>query len=139
MRKVFQLIILFSIALTSCKYEEGPKISLRTKKHRVVNTWYLEKVFENGTGKTTEYKAAYVDYKIEITNDDKYTLSYRAFNLIDYSESGTWSFSNDKEKINFNPAGSAGPSEWKILRLKEHETWVMQQINGKEVELQMKD
>jgi Lipocalin-like domain len=139
MIKAFPLLLLFSIAFGSCKYEEGPKISLRTKKHRAVNTWYLEKAFENGVDKTTEYKAAYVDYKIEIKNDDKYTLSYRAFNLIDYSESGTWSFSNDKININFNPAGSAGPSAWKILRLKEHETWVMQQINGKDVELRMKD
>jgi hypothetical protein len=139
MIKVFPLLLLFSIALGSCKYEEGPKISVRTKKHRAVNTWYLEKVFENGVDKTNDYKSSYVDYKIEIKDDDKYTLNYKAFNLWYYNESGTWSFSNDKININFNPAGSAGPSSWKILKLKEHETWVVQQINGKDVELRMKD
>lgn len=40
----FTFILLF---LTSCKYEEGPAISLRTKKQRLTGTWELAKYQRN--------------------------------------------------------------------------------------------
>ncbi len=134
------LISMLILTVSSCKYEDGPKLSLRTKKHRVVNTWILEKAFENGADKTSEYKNAFVDYRIELKDNNKYQLSYKAFNLLPYTESGEWSFINNKENISFTPEGkSTNPASWKILRLKEHETRVIQAIDGKDVELWLKD
>ena len=138
MKKIIGILAL-SILFAACKYEDGPKLSLRTKKHRAVNTWHIDKVFENGMDKTTDYKNAFVNYQIDLKSDNTYKLKYRPFNLSDYLETGNWAFSNDKVFINFTPKDSKSPGQWKILRLTETETWVIQNINGKDVELRMKD
>ena len=132
--------VLILLLVSACKYEDGPKLSLRSKAHRAINTWYLDQAFEGGTNKTDDYKNAYFNYQIDINKDKSYTIKYRPFNVFDYKETGTWDFSSDKLYINFTPStGSNGASKWKILRLKEKETWVVQTINGKDVELHLKD
>ncbi|MCB9252150.1 MAG: hypothetical protein H6605_06755 [Flavobacteriales bacterium] len=133
------LLYLVLLLVTSCKYEDGPAISLRTKKHRAVNTWFLDKAFENNVDKTSAYQNAFNNYKIQLDKDNRYQLSYKAFNLIPYSESGSWDFNQSKTNINFTPEGGKGSSSWKILMLKEHETRVVQNIDGKDVELWLKD
>lgn len=139
MKKIIYFISL-TLALSACKYEDGPKFSLRSKTHRAVNTWYLDKVLENGTDKTSDYKNAYVNYQVSIKADKTYELKYRPFNIGDYTETGNWDFSSDKLFINFTPkSGNNNTSKWKILRLKETETWVMQTIDGKDLELHLKD
>ncbi len=126
------------VLLFACKYEDGPKFSLRSKSHRAVNTWFIDKVIENGSDKTNDYKTAYVNYQVDIRKDKTYELKYRPFNIGEYVEIGTWDFSSDKITINFTPK-SGSTSKWKILRLKENEAWVVQNINGKDVELHLKD
>jgi hypothetical protein len=133
------IICTLSLFLCSCTYEEGPKFSLLSKKSRAINTWTLDKAFENGVDKTDDYKRWYVNYKIEIKKDDSYELSYSLFNIGKYTESGSWKFSDDKLKIIFTPKGTPQNNEWKILRLKNSECWVVQKIDGKDVELRMKD
>ena len=39
------------LMVSACKYDDGPKFSLRSKTHRAVNTWYLDKAYENGVDK----------------------------------------------------------------------------------------
>lgn len=137
--KHYILIIIATFILAGCRYEDGPKLSLRSAKARAVNTWYIDKVYENGVDKTDAYKNAYVNYSMSIKKDNTYELKYRPYNVGDYLETGDWSFSGDKAFINFTPKGSSSQSKWKILRLKEKETWVIQNINGNDVELRMKD
>lgn len=127
------------VLFTACQYEEGPSLSLISKKSRAVNTWVINQVFENGVDKTDDYKRVYVDYKIEIKKDDSYLLTYRPANLTNYQENGAWKFSDDKAKIIFTPKGTSQQNEWTILRLKNSECWVIQRIDGKDIELRMKD
>ena len=42
MKKIIYSVLVISIALTSCKYEEGPGISLRSKRDRVSNEWLVK-------------------------------------------------------------------------------------------------
>lgn len=133
--KASLLVVVF--ALGSCKYEEGPKLSLRSKSSRAVNIWILDKALENGTDKTNDYKNAFVNYQAELKEDKSYVIQYRPFNTTDYTEKGTWKFSSDKTSIEFTPENKSDGNPWKILRLKSDETWVVQTINGKEVELHM--
>ena len=132
-------ILTLTLLFSACKYEDGPKLSIRTKKHRAVNSWSIDKVLEDGVDKTDAYKNAYVNYQVTLQKDKSYEIKYRPFNISDYLETGTWDFSSDKLYINFAPKDSKSPSKWKILRLTENETWVIQNINGKDVELRMKD
>lgn len=138
MKNILSILIL-TLLFSACKYEDGPKLSIRTKKHRAVNSWSIDKVLEDGVDKTDAYKNAYVNYQVTLQKDKSYEIKYRPFNISDYLETGTWDFSSDKLYINFTPKDSKSPSKWKILRLTENETWVIQNINGKDVELRMKD
>jgi len=132
--------ILMLLIVSACKYEDGPKLSLRSKAHRAINTWFLNQAFESGTDKTETYKNTYRNYQIEIKGDKNYEIKYQLYGILDYKETGTWAFSSDKTTLNFTPkVGNASASKWKILRLKEKETWVIQNIDGKDVELHMMD
>ncbi|MDP2174761.1 MAG: hypothetical protein Q8K70_02510 [Bacteroidota bacterium] len=133
------LLFVFIVFLSSCTYEDGPKFSLISKKSRAVNIWELDKAYENGVDKTNDYKRFFVNYKIEIKKDDSYELSYNPLNIGKFTENGSWTFSDDKSKIIFTPNGTTQNNEWKILRLKNSECWVVQRIDGKDVELRLKD
>lgn len=134
------VILITAMLFSGCKYEDGPALSLRSKRQRAANTWLLDKAFENGVDKTDDYKKVFVDYKMEMGKSLMYTLTYRPFNVNNYKETGTWEFTDNKNGIRFKPTANQNSGDtWKILRLKEHEAWVLQTIDGKEVELRMKD
>jgi hypothetical protein len=134
-------IIITALVLTffsACTYEDGPKFSLRSKTARIINTWYIDKVYEEGVDKTDDYKSVYVNYKLDIKSDDNYDLSYKAGNLINYSESGTWKLSDDKTKLLYTPKNGK-ESSWTILRLKNSEFWAEMSLNNKTVKIYFKD
>lgn len=117
---VFALLLVFS----GCKkYEDGPSLSLRTKKARLTNVWIIHSVTENGTDRTSDYRTFYSGYTATINKDNTYSLAYRIMNATDYSETGTWVFSGDKEHVYFTKSNSTNQSDWTILRLKERELW----------------
>lgn len=133
---IFTLLI--AVTFTGCIYEDGPKFSLRSKNARIINTWYIDKVYEEGVDKTDDYKSVYVNYKLDIKSDDNYDLSYKAGNLINYSESGTWKLSDDKTKLLYTPKNGKENS-WTILRLKNSEFWAEMSLNNKTVKIYFKD
>lgn len=139
MKYSIYILLAAVITLSSCKYEDGPKLSLRSKKARAVNTWYIDKMYEEGVDKTDAYKNMYVNYKLEIKDDNNYTINYRLFNIGEYNEKGTWKFSGDKQNIIFTPANTTQENSFKILRLKNNEAWVKNTIDGKQVEWHLKD
>lgn len=128
-----------AFVLASCQYEDGPKFSLRSKKARVINTWYIDKLYQDGNDKTDMYKGIFVNYKLEFKSDDTYTLYYKLYNAVDYNENGTWKFSDDKSKVQWTPSGSSSSSDFKILRLKNDEMWGITTFDNKEVEVHLKD
>lgn len=82
-----------SVSVAGCgKYEEGPSISLRTKKASVVGEWELEKILENGVDKTSDYRAVVASETIEFKKDETFTSSVTYTSLLGGgtdSESGT--------------------------------------------------
>ena len=82
----------------SCsKYEDGPLISLRTKKARLTGTWNLEKI--NGTS-----PALGEQWEFEFENDGDYTeyqISVDSWNgtLSQTSTTGEWKFKEDGEEL----------------------------------------
>jgi hypothetical protein len=132
------LTLLIAVTLNSCIYEDGPKFSLRSKEARMINTWSIDKVYEEGVDKTDDYKSVYVNYKLDLKSDKNYDLSYKAGNLINYSESGTWKLSDDKTKLLYTPKNGK-ESSWTILRLKNSEFWAEMSLNNKTVKIYFKD
>jgi hypothetical protein len=125
------LAILVFTMLPACKkYEEGPAISFRSKKERVVNTWKLDSYLYDGVDKTGELT---VTNYTEIYNEDgscKRTFNDSSNDFVD--QPGTWSFSDDKAKLSINGIGSVelnqnigtvSASSITIIKLKEKEMW----------------
>jgi len=139
LKNIYLLIFPIVVFMSSCIYEDGPKMSFRSKKARAVNSWFIDKAYEAGVDKTDAYKTAFVNYQLELKNDDNYRLSYKAYNILDYVETGTWTLSDDKLYILFKPANTNQENKSKILRLKNHEAWVIVNVNNKDVELHLVD
>ena len=100
--------------VASCKkYEDGPLISLRSKKARVVNTWVIDKVINKGVDVTQNYPD---DYTLDIKDDGTFSVLY---NGVEYS--GKWEFSEDKSSLNMTWDNSGLVSVWVIKRLKNKE------------------
>jgi len=107
--------------LTSCgKYDDGPSVSLLTKKSRIVNTWSIEKyTATTASGSSTDLTSFVSDYSIEFKKDGTYTIIWGST-----TESGTWVLSDNKEDIiTTSSAANSSPSTDHILKLKSKEMW----------------
>ena len=108
----------FMLICGSCKkYEEGPLLSIRSKKARVVGQWEYE-LNPNTSGINWEGNSNSGPGNpgdiIEFTKDMKY--------FSNGSELGTWGFDETKENI----VTYVGPSErdWYIIKLKHNNLWI---------------
>ncbi len=122
MKKIFAsallAILAFTVVIPACKkYEEGPGISLRTKKERLANVWKYESVTaSDGLEHTDEFEARVITIK----NDFTYSTSDQEQTVIE----GMWQFGEKKKSIILsNHSGIV--DEWLILRLTEKEFWVI--------------
>jgi hypothetical protein len=122
-------VIAASVILSSCgKYEDGPKISLASKKARIVNTWKLDKYIENGV----DQPLGGWSLEMDIKKDGSYT-STSSFGGASFSGTGTWEFSGDKESLITTYAGSSTANTAQITRLKSNELWT-KETNGTDID-----
>jgi hypothetical protein len=129
MKNQIKSILLMGIAavmfFASCgKYEDGPNFSLRSKKARLVNTWVIDKAYENGEDFTEEFKQDNPNYQLEIRKDQSMTVSIFNDMTGETEESkGKWEFSKDKEEVKFTDDATGNEISEKILRLTNNEFW----------------
>ncbi len=117
------LIVVFGSAVlfSGCKkYADGPVFSLATKKGRVVNTWKMEKMIENGTDVTATLATFMANFSIEFKSDNTYLETGGGSS----AETGTWDFDSKKAYIVTTPNGSSSANRAEILRLKSNEMWL---------------
>lgn len=122
----FLSVALLAVAfvLGSCsKYEEGPALSLRTKKARLAGVWKVEK-YVQGNG-TTSYPDSDDDGTIEFTKDNVARLTFSFFGT-PTTVTGDWEFIKDKEglRVSYQIGGETNTEEYTILRLKNDELWL---------------
>ncbi len=125
------VLLMGGIALTSCKkYEEGPALSLLTKKARLAGSWEVEAYYEDGVDKTSDYRQLVTSETFTYEKDGSYTMSAETV-LGSISDSGTWEFINDKEDVKSlsNQSGS-DPDTTHLIRLKNKEMWTKDVIGG---------
>lgn len=122
--KIAILFAVFAFVAASCgKYEEGPSISLASKKGRLANVWKIESVYENGTQITLSTNQT--DSYVEFTKDGKVIQTTVVMGQ-SVSNTGTWKFDDKKENVitEFNYSGIVYTETAKILKLKSSELWV---------------
>jgi len=106
------------LLMVGCKkYQKGPRLSICSKKARVVAKWEFEINPDNNTvswRSTFGGSTMYIGDIVELTKDMKVL-----WNGLDY---GTWAFDDDKEEIVINTA--SGNKFWYIIKLKNNNLWV---------------
>lgn len=115
--KYITLLLSFTLVFSSCKYEEGPSLSLRTKTSRITGKWNVEKITEHDGNTFTPNANNSIVYTFNKSGDGEYDLKFLG---IDSNQSLTWEFKNSKEdiKIIYNNGDVA---YGRILRLTNEE------------------
>lgn len=129
-RLLFSMFILSTLLLTSCKkYEDGPRISLRSKTKRVVNIWRIKSEYKNEVSETLS--AQDLEYRLSFNKEGLVTISWTN---APFSGSGTWNFSDNKNILRVIisvPTSSPDTVNYTILKLKEKELWLKEtESNG---------
>lgn len=139
---LFLAIVLTVIGNGCKKYEEGPALSLRSKKGRVDNTWKIEKYYENGVDLTAALLAV-DDVTIDLTKDGHVTWTEVDVQSGNGStQTGSWEFTSKKESILIQISGGmsfsgTGNDIWNILRLKNKELWFTVMNGNDKVEVHL--
>jgi hypothetical protein len=125
------LFLLPLVLIFSCKkYEDGPALSLLSKKSRVANKWRVDKYYLNGNDMTVNYRSIITKETFQFFKGGswQYTEASNWIMTIPYDH-GTWSFANDKEDIEVVSDLSGMPVKtYHILRLKSKEMWLERQV-----------
>lgn len=107
-------VVVFNFS--SCKYEDGPSISLRTKTSRLTGEW--EATFINGQSISGDD----INFTLEFEKDGDLLVSttYSYYGQ-SYTETykGDWEWEDGKEKIEITLQGDK--TEWEITRLTNKE------------------
>ncbi|WP_417266299.1 hypothetical protein [Brumimicrobium sp.] len=117
--KFFTAILLsLTFVLASCsKYEEGPAISLLTKKMRLTGDWTPVKSITDGVSVEYDNKDRIITFEKDGTYISK--LSSASF-------TGEWDFNDDKTKVVISNSGSIQfNNEKEIIRLTNKELWLI--------------
>lgn len=132
--KKISAIALLACLLSACYYDEGPIVSLRTQKARVVNKWKYSDVTLNGLNITSKFSTGYLEFKK--SGDATFWIRTDSVNY------GSWKLSDDNKTLEIDMINSAADSTWNedytILKLKETEMWLTGDINGITVRMELK-
>jgi hypothetical protein len=118
----FVLVILSLLTVACDDYEDGPKISLKSKRERVINTWKAEYAYRDEVDATAWYK----DWTLDLREDGRLVITDLDDNDSVVTQHGFWDFVNDEEEIRFLysvPAVEPDQKTVTILRLKETQLW----------------
>ena len=122
-KKLLFLAICFIIAFSGCKkYDQGPIISILTKKSRVINVWKIERTITNG-----QYQAGGDNYFIEFKKEGKAECTVVIGSTSIVTE-GIWTFDEKKESLLVT--FGTNTATHKILKLKAKELWWLDEGGG---------
>lgn len=105
MKKSIQLICILALVasscLFSCKYEEGPNLSLRTKKARLSGTWNVDKITEDDGNIITPTSNYSLTYEFDKDGTGSYELEVLGIKNETKLE---WEFVDQKKKLKIDYA-----------------------------------
>jgi len=120
---------------SSCqKYEEGPAVSLKTRKERVANTWAVEKAYRDGKDVTTDYG----QYELQMLTSGfaKLVAVYHMEGIqYEYETEGTWKLENKDDDLRLDFGDNRADRTFTILRLKEDQLWLREKGGSEEIRL----
>jgi hypothetical protein len=137
MKKLIPALLVFLIVASCNKYEDGPKLSLRSRKARIINTWKVSKYLVDNVDNTASFNSAYPDYTVVFDKSGSYSIS-ATYNSVVFSETGTWELSDSKSFIiRHETAPTVQDHSNEITRLKNDElNTKYYDTNGSLIEMQ---
>jgi len=115
------------ISLSGCKkYEDGPGLSLSSKKSRVVANWKIKKFLYNSVDETSEY----LDYTWEMKKDGDANVVSTG-----NTDHGKWDFALDKEALDLRFDGDI--VRYNIKRLTAKDLWMESVISGDTIYIEL--
>ncbi len=131
------IIVIATVFITGCKkYDEGGLIS-KAEKRLTASTWKLDKYLRNGNDETSQLRIS--SFTEKFSESETLTRSYTDKDGDAFSETGTWSFDNDKQQIKLTGVGSieltdetstVSTSDYNIVKLIEDELWYSYENGG---------
>ena len=118
LQRILGIFLITIFIFSSCrKYEEGPNVSLVSKKERVSGLWQCQTMYNGDQDVTEQYPDYCSSCQYAFYKDGNGIFYHKGWNTY-----FTWKFSIDKEQIIIN--FQDGVSEtWKLLRLTNKEMW----------------
>lgn len=118
--KQLPLLVLAALfILPACKkYEDGPGISFRTKKGRLVGEWQLDEIEIDGADYTSDINT----WDLDFDKEGDFSMTFQAIGFESDSYDGEWDFSNDKEELEIK-YDDGDKIEADIKRLTNKELW----------------
>jgi hypothetical protein len=129
--KALLSLFIVGFIFTSCyKYEEGPRVSLLSRKARLCNEWVLETFLDNGTDKTNSEETT----TLTIERDGTYSIS-TVRNEMGQVQSefshGTWVFQDAKGQVVMTDSQEGAiPITYDILELRNSNLQLRKKIAG---------
>jgi hypothetical protein len=121
-------IVCAIIGLSGCKkYEDGPGLSLSSKKSRIAATWEYRKVIYNAIDET----ALFIGDTWEIKKDGNFNDLWDGNN-----DPGKWDFALDKEAIDFR-YDDGTIMRYTIKRLTAKDLWIENVDSGDTLYLEL--
>ncbi|MEK0421950.1 MAG: hypothetical protein RLZZ161_1801 [Bacteroidota bacterium] len=113
MRKINRFcgaVVLFSFLFTACKYEDGPGISLRSKRDRVANEWIVDEFIYDGKDVTDSVNSRQDTFSIifEMTRTGSYSIEWVRY-TIDPNNGIKYYGTSHATNHNLN---NSGPAMW---------------------------
>jgi hypothetical protein len=133
-------VMVISIFCSSCrKYEEGPDISLKSKKNRLFGYWHMVKWTKNEVEQTSQLQ---FQHKFGFAKDGTYYYSfYDPLSAYTINFTGTWEFREQKKQLMLglkDPINGMEYQVWDIIRLTSKDLWLENVSPGLFVEWQLK-
>lgn len=134
--RYWTLLLAIAVGFSSCrKYEEGPNISLRTKRARVTNNWKLESALVNGVERSLD--PFYAKQKHYMYSDGKYLVTIiNPVTLEARNLQGTWKLFDDDKRIALTTRDEItlkdSTNEYNILKLFNKQFWIRKTDNSEE-------
>jgi len=130
MKALLSLIVVVFILASCYKYEEGPRISLLSRKARLCNEWVLDTYLDNGTDKTNTGETT----TLTIEKDGTYSIS-TVRNEMGQVQSefshGTWVFQNAKGQVVMTDSQEGStPVIYDILELRNSTLQLRKKVAG---------
>jgi hypothetical protein len=107
-------VVIFNF--TSCKYEDGPNISLRSKKARLTGEWEVKYI--GGTGMSSNDMEITLEFDKDGDLEFNQTYSYYGSSYTN-SQKGEWEWEDGKKSLEITL--DRNKQEWEITRLTNKE------------------